>query len=632
MPNHFPLWKNALVVMAVVISIIYALPNLFGSDLAVQVSKVGGEPLDDKIFSSVTRLLKKNEINYQSIQKKGNGLLVRLNDSKTQLSTQALIKEKLGRNFSVALNIAPDIPDLLLSFNAKPMFLGLDLRGGVHFLLEVDLKSVIDTAYERYDSQVTTLFRKARLHKTIHYKNNALEVLFKDEQTKQQGISLIKSEASYLVAEINDNQSPQDNPLLVRFIFEKSALKDLKRNALKQNITTLRNRVNELGVSEPIIQQQGADRIVVQLPGVQDTARAKEILGAVATLEFRLVDEKNDVDTTIRTGRTPIGSRVYKFRDGRPLLLKKRVIATGENIANASSGFSQDNRSAMVNLSLDAIGGRAMLSTTKKYLHHRMAVVYIENKVETIYRGGKFIKKRSKTQDIINAATIQGVFSNRFQITGLDSAREARNLALLLRAGSLSAPIEIIEERTIGPSLGQDNINKGFISVLIGFFLVLIFMGYRYKVFGLVANAALLLNLLMIMAVLSLLQATLTLPGIAGIVLTVGMAVDANVLIFERIREELRLGSQTQKAIQLGYEKAFATIADANITTLIAAVVLFSFGTGPIKGFAITLSIGILTSMFSAIIASRAVINLIYGNNDNTNSKMADTQTKSLSI
>ncbi|MDP6583075.1 MAG: protein translocase subunit SecD, partial [Anaerolineales bacterium] len=386
-----------------------------------------------------------------------------------------------------------------------------------------------------------------------------------------------------------------------------------KKSALKQNITTLRNRVNELGVAEPIIQRQGTERIVVQLPGVQDTARAKEILGAVATLEFRLVDEKNDHQSAVESGKIPSGSKLYYFKDGRPLLLKTSVIATGENIVDAASSVDQQNNSPMVSITLDNAGGRSMLETTKEYVQHRMAVVYIENRVETILKDGETIKNRSKTQDIINAATIQGIFSNRFQITGIDSSREARNLALLLRAGSLSAPIEIIEERTIGPSLGADNIQKGLMSVLVGFALVLIFMGWRYRVFGLVANVALTLNLVTIVSILSLIQATLTLPGIAGIVLTVGMAVDANVLIFERIKEELSANKNVQKAISAGYGKALLTIADANITTLIAALVLFSFGTGPVKGFAVTLSIGIITSMFTAIIVSRAIINLIYG-------------------
>ena len=366
-------------------------------------------------------------------------------------------------------------------------------------------------------------------------------------------------------------------------------------------------------MAEPIIQQQGTERIVVQLPGVQDTARAKEILGAVATVEFRLVDEKNDLQSAVNSGKIPSGSKLYYFKNGTPLLLKTSVIATGENIVDAASSVAQDDNSPMVSITLDNTGGRSMLETTKEYLHHRMAVVYIENKVETIIKDGETIKNRSKTQDIINAATIQGTFSNRFQITGIDSSREARNLALLLRAGSLSAPIEIIEERTIGPSLGADNIQKGLMSVLIGFVLVLVFMGWRYRVFGLVANVALTINLVTIVSILSLIQATLTLPGIAGIVLTVGMAVDANVLIFERIKEELHANKNIQKAISAGYGKALLTIADANITTLIASLVLFSFGTGPVKGFAVTLSIGIITSMFTAIIVSRAIINLIYG-------------------
>jgi len=352
------------------------------------------------------------------------------------------------------------------------------------------------------------------------------------------------------------------------------------------------------------------------LPGVQDTARAKEILGAVATVEFRLVDEQNDVQTAIQSGKTPSGSKLYKFKDGRPLLLKTTVITTGENIVDASSSVDQDNQPS-VSIVLDSPGGRTMLDTTKEFLGYRMAVVFIENQVETIIENGLTVKKRSKTQDIINAATIQGTFSNRFQITGLDSSREARNLALLLRAGSLSAPVEIIEERTIGPSLGADNIQKGFISVLVGFALVLVFMAWRYRVFGLVANVALTLNLITIVSILSMIQATLTLPGIAGIVLTVGMAVDANVLIFERIKEEMRSAKNIQKAISAGYEKALLTIADANITTLIASLVLFSFGTGAIKGFAVTLSIGIITSMFTAIIVSRAMINLIYGGKKN---------------
>jgi len=445
------------------------------------------------------------------------------------------------------------------------------------------------------------------LYKKIRKEDNLLVVSFKTEKQKNVAKKLIKKDIVDLLI-----VKGSESELEVSLEMSSNAQKVAKSSALNQNITTLRNRVNELGVAEPIIQQQGTERIVVQLPGVQDTARAKEILGAVATLEFRLVDEKNDVQTAIQSGKIPSGSKLYKFKDGRPLLLKTTVIVTGENIVDASSSVDKDNN-PMVSIVLDNTGGRNMLEITKEFIGYRMGVVFIENQVETTIENGNTVKKRSKTQDIINAATIQGTFSNRFQITGLDSNKEARNLALLLRAGSLSAPIEIIEERTIGPSLGADNIQKGLISVLVGFALVLVFMAWRYRVFGLVANVALTLNLITIVSILSMIQATLTLPGIAGIVLTVGMAVDANVLIFERIKEELRSNNNIQKAISAGYEKALLTIADANITTLIASLVLFSFGTGAIKGFAVTLSIGIITSMFTAIIVSRAMINLIYG-------------------
>ncbi|SMN16488.1 Protein-export membrane protein SecD (TC 3.A.5.1.1) [uncultured Candidatus Thioglobus sp.] len=608
--NQFSALKNTLIAFFLLLAALYALPNIFGSDLAVQVSATGDAALSQEDLSKVRATLDSKSITYKSVELTGRRILARFADNKSQLSAKESLKQDLGRNYVTALNLAPSVPSWLADLGGKAMSLGLDLRGGVHFLLEVDMHAVINMSLDKSYNELRTLLRKDRLYKRVEVKGDHIVILFKTSDSRDKGIELIQEELTDL--EVLDVKS--DNGLQISIGITKSAQAEAKSNALKQNITTLRNRVNELGVAEPIIQQQGLERIVVQLPGVQDTARAKEILGAVATLEFRLVDEKNDPQTAIQSGKTPIGSKLYYFRDGRPLLLKTRVITTGENITGASSGIDSENATPMVNITLDSAGGRAMLDTTKKYLHHRMAVVFIENKVETILENGKIVKKRSTTQDVINAATIQGTFSSRFQITGIDSAREARNLALLLRAGSLSAPIEIIEERTIGPSLGADNIAKGVMSVVIGFILVLLFMAFRYRVFGLVANIALTLNLVMIVAVLSLLQATLTLPGIAGIVLTVGMAVDANVLIFERIKEELGVNSNIQKAIAAGYDKAVLTIADANITTLIAALVLFSFGTGPIKGFAITLSIGIVTSMFTAIIVSRAIINKIYGN------------------
>ncbi|CAC9458688.1 Protein-export membrane protein SecD (TC 3.A.5.1.1) [uncultured Gammaproteobacteria bacterium] len=606
--NQYSSLKNALIAFFLLLSVLYALPNIFGSDLAVQVSSAGDKLIAKSDLDKITDTLKSKGVNYKSAALSNRRILVRFDDNASQLSAKDTLKTALGRNYVVALNLAPSVPLWLSNLGGKAMSLGLDLRGGVHFLLEVDMHAVMAMSIDKHYNELRTLLRAERLYKSIKKEDERIVIRLKTADSKDRALKIISSELSDLVVLESNNK----DELSIHLVISDSAKRDAKKNALKQNITTLRNRVNELGVAEPIIQQQGLERIVVQLPGVQDTARAKEILGAVATLEFRMVDEKNDPQTAIRSGRVPIGSKLYYFKDGRPLLLKNRVIATGENITGAASGVDQESSTPMVNITLDSIGGRAMLNTTKKYLHHRMAVVFIENKVETITKNGKTIKKRTTTKDIINAATIQGTFSSRFQITGIDSGRAARNLSLLLRAGSLSAPIEIIEERTIGPSLGADNIAKGVLSVIVGFMLVLIFMVMRYRVFGLVANIALTFNLVMIVAALSLLQATLTLPGIAGIVLTVGMAVDANVLIFERIKEELGLNSNIQKAISSGYDKAILTIADANITTLIAALVLFSFGAGPIKGFAITLSIGIITSMFTAIIVSRAIINKIY--------------------
>ena len=605
--NHYAGWKNALIVFFLFISTLYAIPNLYGSDLAIQITGTGDYVVQEKDLKSINETLSENSVDYKSATIENNNVLIRFSDSKSQLTSKALLKDSLNRNYVVALNLAPSIPQWLSSLGGRAMSLGLDLRGGVHFLLEVDMNAVTAMAMDRYYNELRTTLRKDKLYKKIRKDEDILVVSFKTEELKNEAKKVIKSDLPDLIIVEGSEQA-----LELGLEISSSAQAAAKLSALKQNITTLRNRVNELGVAEPIIQQQGTERIVVQLPGVQDTARAKEILGAVATIEFRMVDEKNDVQTAIQSGKTPAGSKIYKFKDGRPLLLKTNVITTGENIVDASSSMDENNQPS-VSIVLDSSGGRSMLDTTKEFIGYRMAVVFIENKVETVLEDGIAVKKRSKTQDIINAATIQGTFSNRFQITGLDSSREATNLALLLRAGSLSAPVEIIEERTIGPSLGADNIQKGLISVLVGFALVLVFMGWRYRVFGLVANLALTINLITIVSILSLIQATLTLPGIAGIVLTVGMAVDANVLIFERVKEELKATKNIQKAISAGYEKALLTIADANITTLIASIVLFSFGTGAIKGFAVTLSIGIITSMFTAIIVSRAVINIIYG-------------------
>ena len=490
--NHYAAWKNTLIVFFLIISSLYAIPNIYGSDLAIQVTGTGNYVVDEKDLDNINTILLDNDVEFKSISIDGRNILVRFGDSLSQLSSKTILNNSLSRNYVVALNLAPSIPQWLGNLGGKAMSLGLDLRGGVHFLLEVDMDAVVSMSIDRYYNELRTLLRKDKLYKKIRKEEDFLVVSFKNANLKDDAKKIIKKELPELVASEIDGSALE---LILKISL--SAQNDSKSSALKQNITTLRNRVNELGVAEPIIQQQGLERIVVQLPGVQDTARAKEILGAVATVEFRLVDEKNDVQTAIQSGKIPSGSKIYKFKDGRPLLLKTSVIATGENIVDASSSVDSDNN-PMVNINLNNAGGKTMLETTKEFLGTRMAVVFIENQVETIIKDGVAVKKRTKTQDIINAATIQGTFSNRFQITGLDSSREARNLALLLRAGSLSAPIEIIEERTIGPSLGADNIQKGFISVLVGFALVLIFMAWRYSVFGLVENVDLKLNLITI--------------------------------------------------------------------------------------------------------------------------------------
>lgn len=606
--NHYSPWKYFLIGAVVVLGFFYALPNLFGDAPSIQISGTRDVQINQQTLQRVTQLLDEKSLSYQSVVLENKRLLIRFNDTEVQLTAKEIIREQLGRGYVVALNLAPATPQWLRDMGALPMVMGLDLRGGVHFLMEVDMQAALSKAAERYvgDLRVTLRTEKIR-YQTLRRKGDEILLGFRTHDLQQQAHEVIRREYD----DLQLREDKQDNTLL-RIKLTERAVQETRKFAIQQNMTTLRNRVNELGVAEPVIQQQGAERIVVQLPGVQDTAKAKEILGATATLEFRLVDEEHDLETAV-AGKIPPGSKLYHFRSGRPLLVKRRVIVTGDRITSAASSIDSQNGGPMVSISLDGVGGRKMLDTTKRNVGNRMAVVFIENRTETDWIDGEPVRRKIKTQDIINAAVIREQFANRFQITGLDSTDEARTLALLLRAGALAAPVEIVEERTVGPSLGKDNISQGFMAVIAGFIFVLIFMAWRYKTMGMIANMALTLNLVLMVAVLSLLQATLTLPGIAGIVLTVGMAVDANVLIFERIREEIVNGNSPQASIHAGYEKAFSTIADANITTLIASLVLFSFGTGPIKGFAITLSIGILTSMFTAIMGTRGVVNLIYG-------------------
>ncbi len=608
--NQYPLWKYLLIVAVVVTGLVYALPNLYGEDPAVQISPLRATVIDEEAQMRFVNTLRNARIDFTSVEKVDDKLFIRFAGTSLQLKAKDALVEELGEDYVVALTLLPATPGWLAAIDANPMYLGLDLRGGVHFLMEVDMEAAVRQAEERYVSDIRAILRseKIRYLSLARRDDGGIEVKFRNEADRDRADDLIAREFQGLERKNVD----RNGGFFMRLNLADQELREIKKFAVQQNIITLRKRVNELGVAEPVIQQQGVNRIVVQLPGVQDPARAKEILGATATLEYRLVDETGSIEDAL-AGQVPVGSRLYRQRNGEPILLKKRVIVTGDQIIDASSGIDQQTGSPAVYVTLDSKGAKKMGDVTKNNIGKGMAVVFIENKPQTRIVDGKKVKTTRTIQEVINVATIRDHFSKRFQITGLASTEEARNLALLLRAGALAAPIEIVEERTVGPSLGKENIAQGFQSVVIGFVLVLIFMAIWYRAFGLVANLALAMNLVLIVALLSMLQATLTLPGIAGIVLTVGMAVDANVLIFERIREELRNGNSPHASIQAGYGKALSTIADANITTLIAAVVLYSFGTGPIKGFAVTLSIGILTSMFTAIMGTRAVINLMYG-------------------
>lgn len=611
--NHYPMWKNLLVLVVLLVGFIFALPNIYGDEPAVQLSSSGrGGVVDLALSSTVEDKLKTAGLEYRRIELERDRLMIRFVDDETQLKAKTLLSKDLGDDYVIALNLAAATPDWLKGFGAEPMNLGLDLRGGVHFLMEVDMVAAEKKALDGYASDLRTLLRGEKIrYKKINVNKEGLSVAFKDTAQLDAAIALIDKTSEYNALVVAADEAATVPTLGLKLT--ETSIRETRSLALEQNITTLRNRINELGVAEPTVQQQGDSRIVVQLPGVQDTARAKEILGATATLEFRLVDFEHDVSDAVN-GRVPAGAELYKQRGGGNVLLKKRVMLTGDHVINAASTLDSQNGSPTVSVTLDSKGARKFSDVTGKNINKPMAVVFIESKSELRKIDGVEKRVRREVTEVISVATIRDQLGKKFQITGLDSTTEARDLALLLRAGALAAPMDIVEERTVGPSLGKEHIAKGFKSVMIGFAFVLVFMVVWYRVFGMVANLALAANLVLIVALLSVLQATLTLPGIAGIVLTVGMAVDANVLIFERIREELRVGNSPQASISAGYDKAFSTIADANITTLIAAIVLFGFGTGTIKGFAVTLSLGILTSMFTAIIGTRAVVNIIYGN------------------
>jgi preprotein translocase subunit SecD len=619
MLNHYPWWKWAVIALVIVPGVFYALPNLFGDDPGVQIRGIRGTLIESNDFDRVRTMLEAEGLEPKGSSLDENGLRFRFVSPEQQLKARDVLQKELGTRYTVALTLLPDAPTWLISVGARPMYLGLDLRGGVHFLMEVDMASVVRRAEERYVTDIRTRLRdeKIRYERVRRIPDGGIEVQLRD--TGQ--IDLAEKTISRQLRGLQVGQANRNDMTVLVINLSEAERQELSEFALEQNITALRNRIDELGVAEPVVQRQGNRRIVVQLPGVQDTARAKRILGRTATLETMLVDEEHSLDAAV-AGKVPPGSKLYRLRDGRQILLKKRVLYSGDNIIDAAASIDSQSGGPIVSISLDAMGARVNKRVTGDNIGKRMAVLYIEirSSVKTDAEGrpildddGNALRVKQRIEEVITAPVIRDQLGKRFQIEGLDSVMEARDLSLMLRAGSLAAPVEIIEERTVGPSLGQANINRGFLSVMLGFALVLVFMVLYYRVFGLFANVALALNLVLLIAVLSVFQATLTLPGVAGIVLTVGMAVDANVLIFERIREELRNANSPQASIHSGYAKAFSTIVDANITTLIAAIVLFNFGTGPIKGFAVTLSIGIITSLFTAIFVTRGVVNLVYG-------------------
>ncbi len=595
--NQYPLWRYLLVLAVMTVGTLYALPNLFGQDPALQISARRSAPIDAALEESISGALKEVGVTAKAKERSANRLLVRFEDDAARTTAMTALTNSLdAKKYLIALNLAPATPMWLRELGAKPMYMGLDLRGGVHFLMQVDTSAVQRQLEERFISEIRAALREAKVRfRTVsRAPKGGVQVRFLDASVSAAGKDALRSEFPDL--ELADT----DDAATVVLTPKPQFVTETRRTAIKQNLTTLRNRINEFGVAEPVIQQQGDSRIVVQLPGVEDTAEAKKLLGATATLEFRMVDMDGDVEAA-KAGRVPVGSKLYQERNGNNVLLEKRVMLTGESIIDAASGVEQQSGTPAVFITLDGKGARRFSRATREQIGKPMAVVFIEQ------------QQGKPVEEVINVATIRDELSKRFQITGLDTSDEARTLALLLRAGALAAPMEIVEERTVGPSLGQENIDRGLKSCLYGFLAVVVFMALYYKVFGLIANVALAANVILLVALLSMLQATLTLPGIAGILLTVGMAVDANVLINERIREELKLGKSPHAAIYAGYDRAFDTILDSNITTLIAALVLFAFGSGPVKGFAITLSLGIATSMFTAIMGTRAIVNLLYG-------------------
>ena len=597
--NRYPLWKYLIIVSAVIAGVVYTIPNFFGESPAIQVSPLRtGAKVDLELLNKIDDLLIDKEISVQASYMDKNGVKVRFEDTDAQMKGKDTIQSGLGKDYVVALNLLPNSPDWLTSLNALPMYLGLDLRGGVHFLLQVDMPSALQKARESYLQDLRQVMRSESIrYSKITSGKTTIDIEFRDESLRDQAVKTLELRAS----DLDYATDERGGVSLISAQIKPEVGKRIQEFALQQNITTLRNRVNELGVAEPIVQQSGTDRVVVQLPGVQDTAKAKDILGRTATLEVRLVDEDKMDPASLQAaqeGRIPSGDDLIYDREGTPYLLKKEVILTGDRISDAQPGFDSTTSEPAVHLSLDGRGSSIFQMTTRENVGRRIAMVLVDK----------------GSSEVVTAPVVRAeIPGGRVQISGSMTTTEAHDTALLLRAGALAAPMEIIEERTVGPSLGADNIERGFKSTWIGFAALALFIAVYYSVFGVISVFALSVNMMLLAAVLSMLQATLTLPGIAAVALTLGMAIDANVLINERIREEIRNGTTPQAAITAGYERAWGTILDSNITTLIAGIALFFFGTGPIRGFAVVHCIGILTSMFSAVFVSRGVVNFIYG-------------------
>ena len=623
---RYPAWKYVLILVVLVVSTLYALPSLYPDEPAVQISGAkAGTQIDAGIVQKAEQILTTENIATHDNSFSNNAALLRVNSSEAQLKAKEALRRGLGDEYVVALNLAPTTPEWLQKIGAKPMKLGLDLRGGVHFLLEVDMDKAIA---QRMDTSATDLRRQLRDNNlkfnSLNLSNNTIVVQFANNDDRAAVMDFLRRNGN----EFNQQAVATETGSTLRLNYTDTRKQEIESYAVNQNLTTLRNRINELGVAEALVQTQGSNRIVVELPGVQDTAEAKRVLGRTANLEFRLVSDLNDqyIDpyTGQLSGTAPAGTQAFAYESldsGRQLLLNRNRILTGERVQNASSGFSQDTGGAEVNITLDSAGGKLMADATRNAVGKRMAVLFIENKQKISYvedpaTGAQTEVRTPYTESVvINAATIQAVLGSQFRITGLDSPQEASELALMLRAGALAAPMYFVEERVIGPSLGQENIDKGVLSTQIGFILVAIWMVVFFRLFGVIANFALVVNLAMILTVMSWIGASLTLPGIAGIVITIGMAVDANVLICERIREEMKWGASPKQAIVAGYDRAYNTIFDSNLTTFLVAFILFAIGTGPIKGFAVTLMIGIVCSMFTAITVTRAIVQIIYGKN-----------------